>query len=388
MKTVLVCGLKGGTGKTLVSTSLAKYISDMGVDTVLVDADIDSPNVSEIFRSNKTFKISPDHIDLYHLPHLDIFSFGYYAKDKSISMSSEAYTQILLDILTYGNFKVDKRKAIYIIDCPAGASNVFQSVIKTFKDSLVGAIVVGIPQNYLDVNRLLKILRYYDVHVLGIVENMAYFKCECGKTYDFGNKKFNEVIKGYKLYGRIPFSPNIKKAIEQGLKDIPDELSKVLDNIYLDILNTKIRKPGFFDKIKDKTYRVVKRNIAKIIIDTIIRVNKEFDIKNLEQHGFGGNVIELVILDEGDILNQVYLKISDGKLKVVKNPKKINITIMVEIDAIIDIIKERMDLETAFYLGKIQVFGLGGSIRAMSFFNTFYEIFSDEIKKVIKSIGV
>jgi len=388
MKTVLVCGLKGGTGKSMISSFLSKYISEQGQDVVLIDADIDSPNISEIFKIKEDLIIEPERIEVNNVnEHLDVFSFGYYTKDKSISMSGDSYLQILLDLIKYGDFNVSKDDSICIIDCPAGASELFTGVLKSFKDSIIGSIIVGVPQNHNDIKRLSNILKFYGVDILGCIENMAYFECECGKRYDFSNDKFYKVLedKNIKLYGSIPFSPEIKDSLRNDIDKIPDNIKNILEIVYLDIIEKETKKISFFDKVKDKSYKIIKRNISNIIVNSVLRINREINIRDIEKEGYGGNTVEMILVDNGEVLSQIYLRIKDGKLKVVKNPKRVDLTTIIEIDALISVAKGNSDIETAFYLGQISVYGPGGSIRAMSFFKNIWNVISDEVSNVIKS---
>lgn len=58
------------------------------------------------------------------------------------------------------------------------------------------------------------------IPILGIVENMAFFKCpDCNKEFDlFGKSHINEVAKehGIEVYEKIPIDPKISKACDEG----------------------------------------------------------------------------------------------------------------------------------------------------------------------------
>ena len=145
MKTVLVVGLKGGTGKSSVAVMLAMHLSQSNRDTILVDADVDSPNLADILKVDSKIRIEPNKIEVVHLDNLDFFSFGLITKDKAVSMRGESYVQMLLDVLQFAEWKVNLKNAIMIIDCPAGASDLFRGVLKAYYQTIVGAVVVTIP---------------------------------------------------------------------------------------------------------------------------------------------------------------------------------------------------------------------------------------------------
>jgi len=386
MKTVLVVGLKGGTGKSVVSAILASQLAQKRGNTILIDADVDSPNLSEILKVDDV-EISPNKIGVAHLDGMDFFSMGLIAKDRAISMSGDSYVQILLDLIQFGDWKVNKKDAITIIDCPAGASDTFRGVLRAFSDTIVGAIVVSIPQAYYDLDRILKILEHFSVPVLGVIENMAFFKCKCGEIYEFGNDNFYKIIKRHntELLGRIPFSVEIKDVIETGIPYIPDDIEPILDTIYEKVEQAKPAGDSILKKLTKKVSEKIKRNMARVIINAVLRTNKEINLADLQAQGFGGNIIELLITDKGTVITQAYFKLSDGKLKVVKNPKKVDITIVAEVSTLIQIAKGETDLETAFYFGEIEVFGVGGTVRALSFFEKVWRVMKDEIVKTMSS---
>ena len=49
MKTIGLYSYKGGTGKSLTAANLAVFLSRAGHDTVIIDADIESPSVHHKF---------------------------------------------------------------------------------------------------------------------------------------------------------------------------------------------------------------------------------------------------------------------------------------------------------------------------------------------------
>ena len=78
-----------------------------------------------------------------------------------------------------------------------------------------------------------------NIPVLGIVENMSYFKCpDCGKTYDiFGKSHIEEVAKkfGIENFARIPITPEIAKVADKGLIEL-------YEGDWLDAFTEKLEK--------------------------------------------------------------------------------------------------------------------------------------------------
>jgi len=387
-RTILVVSLKGGTGKSTISAMLARYMADAGKEVILLDADIDSPNLADIMKIDVDLRITPNKIEVAHLENMDFFSVGLIAKNKGISMSGDAYVQMLYDIINYADWRVDPKKANIVIDCPAGTSDVFKGVLRAFADSIVGAVVVIIPSAYNDLERLIKVLKHYSVPIIGVIENLAYFRCECGKEYRFfGSGKLSKVknicIKYNVPYlGEIPVSPEMWEVIDTGVPYIPDDVATIIEKIDGFVEIAKPAGKSILERLTSKVTDKIRKSMAKIITKAILKVNKEINLKTIKAKGFGGNIVELLITDKGDVVSQVYLKLSDDKLVVVRNPKKVNLTIVANLDTLIDISKNRVDLETAFFCGDIEVYGSGGTIRALSFFQQLWDEMKEDIRKV------
>jgi len=387
MRTVLVVSLKGGTGKSTVSAMLARYMASRGKETILVDADVDSPNLPDVLKIDTELKIEPSWVEVVHLENLDFFSFGLVTKDRAVSMRGDSYVQMLLDVLQYAEWKVDLKKAVMIIDCPAGASDLFRGVLRAYYQTIVGAVVVIIPSAWKDLKRLLDILNYYGVPVIGVIKNMAYFKCEHGVEYRFfGDGKVEEICKEYGVpfLGEIPLSTEIQEAIEAGLPVVPEEVEPIMEEITGRVEELKPVGGKLLGKLIGKVGNKLKKSMVKVITNTIIRLNKSIDLKQMKEAGFGGNVIEFMVLDGGEVVTQVYLKLTDdGKLVVLKEPKVVNLTIMVDMNTLFKLAKGEQDLETAYLMGEIEVLGATGTTRALSFLQGLWKHMKDEVLQVV-----
>jgi ATP-binding protein involved in chromosome partitioning len=388
-KAVIVCGLKGGTGKSAVAALLGTYISQQR-DVILIDADVDSPNLAELLRLQVGDKIKPDEVPVAHTDNLDLVSLGLYVKDKAISMSGDAYVQLLLDVITHAKWRVNIKDAITIIDAPAGASNVFKGVIKAFADSLVGVVVVITPGAPNDLKRLLKIIKYYDLPVVGVIENMAYFECECGRQYSFSAGEIEEICKEFNVdyLGKLPLSHELYEVLQTGIPYIPDVAEPILNVVYQKIEAMKPVGRGILEKITKKVKESVRKGIAKIIAKSVLRVNREIDLKRLTAKGFGGNVIQLIVTDNGKEVTEAYLKLTDGKLVVIKQPKKVDLTIIAELSTLLDAALGKIDLEDAYFMGEVEVYGKGGTVRALAFFEEIWPVIKGEIRQVVEGEGV
>ncbi len=385
MKTVLVCSLKGGTGKSTVSCALAKVLSET-YPTVLIDADIDSPNVPEIMKLHKErIKVSPNKVELVHLNNLDVFSFGLIT-DRAVSMRGEAYLQFLVDLMSHADFKVPLKEAVVIIDCPAGASDLFRGVVEAYANSIVGAVVVTTPSTVIDAGKMISILSYFGVPVLGLVCNMSRFKCECGREYKlFGEpdevKELAEKAK-VKYYGEIPVIPQGKEDLD-AIINSTDIFNEVIEDImFADPVKSR---ESIKQKLQKKVPKAVKEKIIKVIVNTLARLNKK-SLDKFISEGFGGNTIELLITDNEEPITQIYLKLTPQKILVLKQPKEVDLTICADLKTLIDIVEDRLSIEDAVMMGEIEIYGSGGAVRAMAFLQKLWEEMKEDVKEIVDEV--
>jgi MinD superfamily P-loop ATPase len=106
------------------------------------------------------------------------------------------------------------------IDMPPGTGDVPLTVFQSIQ--VDGIIVVASPQELVSmiVEKAVKMAELMHVPVLGLVENMSYFKCpDCGKEHRiFGDSHIEEIAKtfGLPLLARIPMEPILAAACDAG----------------------------------------------------------------------------------------------------------------------------------------------------------------------------
>ena len=123
------------------------------------------------------------------------------------------------------------------IDMPPGTGDVPLTVMQSIK--LDGIVIVTSPQELVSmiVEKAVKMAAALKVPILGLVENMSYFKCpDCGKKHEiFGKSHLEEIAGQYKLnvLGRIPIDPLLAAECDAGQIE-------TLENIYLQAAADKI----------------------------------------------------------------------------------------------------------------------------------------------------
>jgi len=110
------------------------------------------------------------------------------------------------------------------IDMPPGTGDVPLTVFQTIR--LDGIIIVASPQELVGmvVEKAINMANMMDIPVLGLVENMSYFKCpDCGKEYKiFGESHIDETAAkfGVKNVAKLPIDPNLAASCDKGMIEL------------------------------------------------------------------------------------------------------------------------------------------------------------------------
>ena len=125
-----------------------------------------------------------------------------------------------------------------VVDMPPGTGDTQLTFAQQIK--VDGAIIVSTPQEIalLDVKRGIKMFDKLKVPILGLVDNMSFFKSDDGKNYNiFGEGGVEKVAKDYKkeFLGKIPINIDLRVSADSGKplfeKDSNHEISKIFREI-------------------------------------------------------------------------------------------------------------------------------------------------------------
>lgn len=204
-RVIAVLSGKGGTGKTTTSVNLASALSELGEDVLLIDVNIQTPNVSvllgepdipitltevikgtdrlksAVYKTNLGFKLIPASL-----------SFTEFGKELSKLKTAIHQARSLAETI--------------ILDCPPGLGNIVRFVLEEADEVLLvtnpelPALADGI--------KVLKLAEMYDVTVLGVVVNKAE-----NDEYESPPSEVENLL-GYPIVAAIPSDKCVKQALK------------------------------------------------------------------------------------------------------------------------------------------------------------------------------
>ena len=236
--TIAISSAKGGVGKSTFATNLALALKKVGCKVGLLDADIYGPSIPKMFDINE--KPKSDGQTLIPIMKYDIqcMSIGFLA-DQQTPMIWRG-PMVTSAIKTFTQKVSWKDLDFIIVDMPPGTGDTQLTFAQEIK--LDGAIIVSTPQEValIDVKRGIKMFDKLGVKILGLVDNMSYFKGDDGKKYNiFGEggvkKTADEFSKEF--LGEIPIDPKVGTSGDQGKPLVESNPEHEISKIYLNFAN-------------------------------------------------------------------------------------------------------------------------------------------------------
>lgn len=226
-KVIGIVSGKGGVGKSFVTSMLAVAMRRREHSVAVLDADITGPSIPKAFgltekaRGNE-FGILPSKSKTG----IEIMSINLLLENDSdpviwrgpviAGTVKQFWTEVIWQDIDY-----------MFVDMPPGTGDVPLTVFQSIP--VDGIIVVTSPQELVSmiVEKAVKMAENMNIPILGIVENMSYFKCpDCNKEYKiFGESNIEEIAKKHKIdvIAKLPINPDVAASIDKGLVELCDD---------------------------------------------------------------------------------------------------------------------------------------------------------------------
>ena len=211
---------KGGVGKSLVTAMLAVNMANRGYHAAVLDADITGPSIPKAFGiSGRVYATEDGVIPMRTVKGIDIISTNLILENASdpvvwrgpviAGAVEQFWTETVWDNVDY-----------MFVDMPPGTGDVPLTVFQSLP--IDGIVIVTSPQDLVSmiVGKAVKMAHMMNVPIIGLVENMSYFKCpDCGKEYEiYGKSHVKEEAKEFEIpyYAKLPIDPNFAACVDKG----------------------------------------------------------------------------------------------------------------------------------------------------------------------------
>ncbi|KAL6516157.1 hypothetical protein OROGR_019462 [Orobanche gracilis] len=243
---IAVASGKGGVGKSTTAVNIAvslanKYLLKVG----LLDADVYGPSIPIMMKLHGKPELSEDKkmipIEKYGVKCMSMGSLV--AEGDAIvwrgPMVMKALEQMTRGV-QWGNLDV------LVVDMPPGTGDAQISISQRLQ--LSGALIVSTPQDValMDARRGVKMFSQVNVPILGILENMSYFKCPncCEPCYIFGKGGAQKIANEMEMsfLGEVPLEMGIRSGSDEGLPIVISDPDSFVSHAYGDVAQKIVRR--------------------------------------------------------------------------------------------------------------------------------------------------
>ncbi len=218
---IAVAAGKGGVGKSTVAVNLALALTRHGAKVGLLDADVFGPSIPTMLGAPEVPpSAGPDSKIIPAMHHgMKVISVGFFVdKDEAVVWRGPMVHRLLQQFLG----DVDWGDLDYLVcDLPPGTGDVQLSLSQLIP--IAGAVMVTTPQEVaiVDVVKGIAMFEKVEIPILGIVENMSYYKCPaCGHNDEIfshgGGRRLAQEV-GAPFFGEIPIDTRIRFAGDAGV---------------------------------------------------------------------------------------------------------------------------------------------------------------------------
>ena len=241
---------KGGVGKSTVAANLALALRLAGLRVGLMDADIYGPSIPMILGLEdgaRQIEMSADRKILPLEAHgLAVVSFGFFLGPQSPAvwrgpMVSKAVKQFSRGV-------VWPELDVLVVDLPPGTGDVPLSLAQAVV--VDGGVVVTTPQRLAvqEAEKAVQMFRKLDTPVLGVVENMSYGLCDCGRrSHPFGRGGGAALAEraGVPLLAELPFEEPVVEGEDRGAPPVLEHPESAVARAFRSLADGVLTRLGF-----------------------------------------------------------------------------------------------------------------------------------------------
>ena len=216
--TIMVSSAKGGVGKSTFAVNFAFALKNLGKKVGILDADIYGPSLPKLIGKNEKPKTEDGKFIVPIESHgVQCMSMGFLV-DETTPMIWRG-PMVISAIKTLTEKVLWKDLDYIIVDMPPGTGDTQLTFAQDIK--IDGAIIVSTPQDIalLDVKRGIQMFDKTKINIIGLVDNMSFFKGDDGKNYNiFGEGGVEKTSKEFskEFLGKIPLHQDLRISADKG----------------------------------------------------------------------------------------------------------------------------------------------------------------------------
>ncbi|HLF41295.1 MAG TPA: Mrp/NBP35 family ATP-binding protein [Acidimicrobiia bacterium] len=216
-RVVAIASGKGGVGKSSVTTNLAIALAQAGYDTAAVDADVWGFSMPRMLGIDRPPVVIDQTIVPPSANGVRLVSMGFFAReDQPViwrgPMLHKALEQFLTDVY-WGEPK------FLVIDMPPGTGDISLSMAQFLPRAEVVIVTTPQPAAQKVAQRAAYMAQKVNLSVVGVVENMSWFRGDDGKAYEIfgrgGGQELADTL-GVPLLGQIPLVSELREGGDVG----------------------------------------------------------------------------------------------------------------------------------------------------------------------------
>lgn len=221
-RVIAVASGKGGVGKSTSTVNLALALQQLGQRVGVLDADIYGPSIPRMLglRSHPHPEVMNGLMQPLTGLGIKTMSMGFITKNQAAVLRGPMITKTLTQFLRSVAWGSEKSPLdLLLIDLPPGTGDVPISLAQAVP--LDGAIIVTTPQEIAvaDADKAAQMFAKLQVPLLGVIENMSYFRDPQGvKHHLFGKGGGQGLARQYAVpfLGELPLEPALGTAADKG----------------------------------------------------------------------------------------------------------------------------------------------------------------------------